>query len=119
MKLKDFIDVLKQFPQDSEVVFTDNYEEEYDTYLFAVHHIKYSPSPYEDPKCECDSTRLLLMRDDYPDYNTIRDEETSIPTLYDTDQVWYNTIDALTVWDEEARITREVYFNPDTMKFKD
>ena len=109
MKVKEFIEILQDFPEDSNIAFVNEYEEEY-YHFFALHHV-YEPDNYTD------EVRLILI-DRYHHYNELVHEEREVSTWFKDEQVYYNTTNGLETWNcENQRVI--VYYNPETRKFEE
>ena len=112
MNVQEFIEVLKQFPPESEIMFTDQYEEDCDTHLFAIHHAKEYPEYGNIPLY--DSTRILLMREP-PEYDDLLCEKFEAPWYID-EQVWYNKDEPLRTWNNDHQVV-EFYYDEDKHMF--
>lgn len=113
MKVKEFIEILQDFPQDSNIAFVNEYEEEY-YHFFALHHV-YESDEYNNEIT--DEVRLILI-DKYHHYNELVHEEREVSTWFKDEQVYYNTTNGLETWNcENQRVM--VYYNPETRTFEE
>lgn len=112
MKVKEFIEVLKKFPQDAEIDIGNEFMESSGDHLLGIS----ADSESDDfGGLYYRNVTLCILPGHHQDYTDLIDEKFQ---LYGSDGVWYNTMDPISTWDDNHRPVK-LYYDLETHTFQE
>lgn len=109
MKVGEFINVLKEFPMDANILFGNEYMESQGDFLLGISAEigEYNSQTYK-------TVLLCILPEDRQNYDDLIDEDFK---LFGNTRVWHNTQDFVETYKDHKRV--RLYLDEETLQFKE